>query len=309
MLKQPVKSAEAKSFGVEWLFPRAIEQLFLDAVPAFSSVTGVDARYESAKRLAANIRRCLTSAPDGDTCIQFCKSYPELEPLLDVLRRTKMPLDKGRRTQALIWLRVAVLSGFRISATVFEHYSRWRAEVHGAYLVRKSQLDDVKKLTISKKTTPSPNASRPLKPDTNFSIEEVVFAGRLFDDGNDFRHSWTLIPASKPEQVHGPGDGGSKRARRQAARPVKRSAAEVCGRALLELLQENLAAIASGPKAGIVRKKRGDVKFASTLSRRELARRLKDMDGDLEPYSESTILRALPTLVQCPRGRRGGRAV
>jgi len=284
-------STEKWHFASTWNFSLAVERLFLDMVPTEAATQSEKLRSDRAIELATMIQDCVVNDSPPTERAKLRARYPQVETLVDVLRRAKAPLDAATQVHALLWLRLAVTNGFRLSPTVIRKFSRWASKAKGAQL--KCETPPVTKpgIVISKKTSALRSNPAPSPPRDTFSIDEVVLGGALVDDHLVFRRKWTLVTAKA-------------RSRLPQLERVKAS----CGATLVGLLSETLAMMAATPKHAMLKKQRGAAKFISSAKRADLAVALKAMNTKLKDYGDSNIEKALSALVECPKGKRGGRS-
>ena len=231
---------------------------------------------------------CATKSAAVDTSTNDEMSLA-IRKVVDELRLCCQPRDCKMRLHSILWMRLAVSSARAVPSSAIREFSDWRmrSAVSERWLLQHRATGDASKWLGRKSYLDAEDSA------IGYTIDEVILGGKL-NTADPYTSEWRLKSF------------GAKKVSMRSTE--SRSPDQIYGKQLLSLLREFFETSSRKGEMANVSKRKSAGKYNSQISREALVSEIQRRSRELAKYSIDTLKGAVSQLVNCPRGKRGGRA-
>lgn len=265
-----------ESFDKNWTCAEAIQALFFADEVACSV---------NSKKMIEIIKMAFGGLPLKASNLNE-QQKNTVEKAVLAIKSTMENLKVTDQLHPILWVRWALhSSGLPVANEFILQLACWRAKWKPSYIVLLQHWDPETKTWRGKN-----GASNGIEKLVGFTFDQIVAREKF--SFKEYEVKWKI------KKVRFTAVGKKK----SPPRPIAR----VCGRNVLDSLHESIHTEAKDCKLGVLSVEQTDGKYECSISPAEMIRRLKLHYPDMKRFSDSTLIRGLPSIVRCPKGRPGG---
>lgn len=283
-----------KLFGRSWTVAEAIFELFI--------ADGFDASIDSEKRQAvkgwiANQFRHTPEPGPGS----FDDDIQKAALAFKSIRKVVPGITAKNKLHALIWIRWAIQSQspqLRLSNHFFERYAEWRARLAKEGLA----------LMVYRTSSAERFKGRRIRMDgvgeqIGYLLDEIILGKELKTDPYCAEWKMKFLPYAEHAGIE---SDNQEIADHDTPAATIQNEEILSNPNVITALSKAIEQVIHSKQINVLSANKINGVYHCSVFRQDLIQLLKKHTSLLDRYSEQTLIRALPSIVKCPRGRRGG---